>query len=236
MRIFCKGILLLGFVWPLLGQAEATISPSESPLTAQQVVRNTAETVLAEVGARKKELEANPSLIYPLVQRTVVPHFDFRSMARSAMGRFWRKASPRQQRLVVAEFQELLVRTYATALLGYTGQKVDYPPVRASSKSNKVMVPTRVNASGGPPIPINYRLKLNKDGEWMVYDVVIDGVSLVTNYRSSFARLIQQGAAKSKDRAKRMQAGIDNLIQSLSDKNKSSDKPLSQAPTVNKAA
>jgi phospholipid transport system substrate-binding protein len=197
------------------------MAPALAQQDPQQVVINTAETVLAEVSARKAELEADSSLIYPLVERTVVPHFDFDSMARSAMGRFWRQASPQQQRRLVAEFQELLVRTYATALLGYSGQRIEYPPMQVADGAQSVMVPTKISAEGGPPIPVNYRLK-TIDGEWMVYDVVIDGISLVTNYRSTFARQIQLGAAKEKDGAKRMSAGIDSLIEALSAKN---DKP-----------
>ena len=234
MKIPGKGVVLLMLSWLLAAPTQAA-GGQETP-TAQQVVQNTAEAVLAEVGARKAELEADPTLIYPLVQRTVVPHFDFTAMARSAMGRFWRKATPQQQRLVVSEFRELLVRTYATALLGYTGQTIEYPPARAGSNPKKALVPTRISAAGGPPIPINYRLKLNKDGEWMVYDVVIDGVSLVTNYRSTFSRLIQQGAAKAKDSARRMQVGIDNLIESLAEKNRKADKPMAQARLAKEAA
>ena len=197
------------------------MAPALAQQDPQQVVINTADTVLAEVSARKAELEADSSLIYPLVERTVVPHFDFESMARSAMGRFWRLASPQQQRRLVAEFQELLVRTYATALLGYSGQQIEYPPMHVADGAQSVMVPTKITAEGGPPIPVNYRLK-TIDGQWMVYDVVIDGISLVTNYRSTFARQIQLGAAKEQDQAKRMSAGIDSLIEALSAKN---DKP-----------
>ena len=217
---------LVALIWPLLGHAEASVDAGKV-VNPQQVVRETAETVLAEVSARQTELEEDPSLIYPLVERTVVPHFDFESMTRAAMGRFWRKATPQQQRRLVAEFQELLVRTYATALLGYSGQKIEYPPMRAPDDATKVMVSTRISAAGGPPIPINYRLRLEDDARWLVYDVVIDNVSLVTNYRSSFARLIQEGASREKDRGKRMQVGIDNLIRSLSTKNDEARSALS---------
>ena len=187
----------------------------------QAVVIETADQVLAEVSARKAELEADASRIYPLVERMVVPHFDFESMARSAMGRFWRDASTQQQARVVAEFREMLVRTYATALLGYSGQQIEYPPMQVAEGADKVMVPTKVRAAGGPPIPINYRLKLN-DQRWLVYDVVIDGISLVTNYRSTFARQIQQGAAQASNPAQRMSAGIDHLIEALANKNANS--------------
>jgi len=219
MKSALKWLGLLGLIWPLLGMAEAKTDASSAFADPQQVVRHTAETVLAEVGARKAELDASPSLIYPLVERTVVPRFDFESMTRSAMGRFWRQASAQQQQRLIVEFRELLVRTYATALLGYSGQQIEYPPMRSPDNATNVTVPTRITNSGGPPIPISYRLKLRGEGKWLVYDVVIDNVSLVTNYRSSFARIIAEGAATEKNQAKRMSAGIENLIRSLADKN-----------------
>jgi phospholipid transport system substrate-binding protein len=199
------------------------VSAAEARIDPQQVVRETAEAVLAEVTARKTELEADPSQLYNLVQGTVVPHFDFTAMTRSAMGRFWRRATEQQKRRLVAEFEEMLVRTYATALLGYSGQTIEYPPGRYAEDAKKVVVATRIRTAGGPPIPIDYRLKWNEErGEWLVYDVVIDNISLVTNYRSSFAQLIREGARKAKNPAQRMQAGIDHLIAALSAKNDAS--------------
>jgi len=185
----------------------------------QQVVKETANKVLAEVTLNKTNLEQNPKLIYPLVERLIVPYFDFKAMAQSAMGRFWRNSSDEQQARLVNEFKELLVGTYATALLGYSGQEIEYPPMNMEAGSDRAMVPTKIAAAGGPPIPVNYRLKLRDNG-WMVTDVVIDGISLVTTYRSSFAREIQMGAAKSKGKD-RMALGIDALIQTLADKNNS---------------
>ena len=172
----------------------------------QQLVRSTGETVLAEVTARRAELEADPRLVYPLVESTVVPHFDFRRMSQSALGRFWRRATDAQKERVTNEFRELLVRTYATALLGYSGQTIEYLPVRATKGAEKVLVPTRITNGGAPPVPVNYRLRLNDDG-WQVYDVVIDGVSLITNYRSQFASLVRRD-------------GIDGLITALAEKNR----------------
>lgn len=196
------------------------VSVAETRVDPRQVVRETAEKVLAEVGARKGELEADPSLLYDLVKGMVVSRFDFTAMTRSAMGRFWRSAIEQQRRRLVAEFQEMLVRTYATALLDYSGQTIEYPSERYTDDAKKVVVATRIQASGGPPIPIDYRLKWNEErGEWLVYDVVIDSISLVTNYRSSFARLIREGAQKEKNPVQRMHAGIDHLIAALSAKN-----------------
>lgn len=219
MRDIIRGaILLLSIVaMPVLAKAE-----QPDPL---QVVKATADRVLAQVTERKVELDADPSLLYGLVKDTVLPHFDFTAMTRSAMGRYWRKASAEQQRRLVNEFREMLVRTYATALLGYTGQKIEYLPVRRAEGSPKVTVQTRVRNEGGPPIPINYRLRWDEQrGEWLVYDVVVDGVSLVTNYRSSFARLIREGAAQEKNAAQRMHAGIEHLIEALTEKNADSEK------------
>lgn len=197
-------ILLAGTVMLSSFAVAATI---EDP---QRIVRDTGDRVLAEVTERRAELEADPSLIYPLVEGTVVPHFDFRRMSQAALGRFWREADEAQKQAVTDEFRLLLVRTYATALLGYSGQTIQYLPVQFRQGQNKVMVPTRVAAPDAPSIPVNYRLRL-KDQEWKVYDVVIDGVSLITNYRSQFATEVRRG-------------GIDGLISSLANKNRRLDK------------
>jgi phospholipid transport system substrate-binding protein len=106
----------------------------------------------------------------------------------------------------------LLVRTYATALLGYSGEQIEYLPVNYTVGDTKVMVPTRISADNAPAIPINYRLRLDDDQTWQVYDVVIDGVSLITNYRSQFTNVIRR-------------QGIDGLISLLASKNR---EPASQ--------
>lgn len=176
----------------------------------QRLVRETGDKVLSEVTGRKAELEQNPALIYPLVESTVLPHFDFRRMSQSALGRFWRDASDAQKEALTIEFRELLVRTYATALLGYSGQRIQYLPVQYRPDDVKVMIPTRIAAAAdAPSIPINYRLRLT-DSKWMVYDVVIDGVSLITNYRSQFASAVRR-------------SGIDGLITALANKNRQID-------------
>jgi phospholipid transport system substrate-binding protein len=173
----------------------------------QQLVRSTGDQVLGELAERKRELEADPTLIYPLVSETVLPHFDFARMAQSAMGRFWRRASDAQKAGVVEEFRTLLVRTYATALLAYTDQKIEYLPSNYQPQDTRALVQTRIAAADkAPAIPINYRLYLDDNQTWKVYDVVIDGISLITNYRSQFATVIGR-------------QGIDGLIAGLAAKN-----------------
>lgn len=195
MQILLAGLVLL---------SASAVAAIEDP---QQMIRQTADKVLAEVTARKTELEADPQLIYPLVESTVLPHFDFREMSQAALGRFWRDATEAQKEGVTREFRELLVRTYASALLGYSGQQIEYLPVKVPSDATRVLVPTRIASSGAPPIPINYRLKRETD-RWLVYDVVIDGVSLIGNYRNQFAAVVRRN-------------GIDGLIDTLADKNRS---------------
>lgn len=173
---------------------------------AQALVRSTADRVLAEVKANKPRLERDDSGIYDLVQRYVVPHFDFARMTQSAMGRNWRSATEEQRTTLTREFQELLIRTYAVALLNYSGQQIEYLPLRASPSDDDVLVQTKVADSGAPPIPIDYRLSRSV-GAWKVYDVTIDGVSLVSNYRSMFAEQVQRH-------------GVDGLIKQLSDRNR----------------
>ncbi|WP_457674372.1 MlaC/ttg2D family ABC transporter substrate-binding protein [Thiolapillus sp.] len=166
------------------------------------LIRSTADYVLEQIRKRKAELEKDSSGIYELVQEKILPHFDFRVMSRGALGRYWRRATEEQKERIAQEFQELLVRTYATTLLNYSDQEVEYLPFRGKPGDKRVTVSTRVHDKGGPPIPINYRLYRASDGHWKIYDVVVDGVSLVSNYRGSFASEVKKG-------------GIDGLISSL---------------------
>ncbi|MGV6826524.1 MAG: MlaC/ttg2D family ABC transporter substrate-binding protein [bacterium] len=185
MNAWKNSLLVIGLCLVSLSLPAATEDP-------QQLVRETAEGVLAEVSKHESALRRDQSLIYDLVESTVVPHFDFQRMSQSAMGRFWRKATDAQKHQISEEFKLLLVRTYAVALLGYTGQPIEYQPMHTDPKSGRVTVPTRIRNNEGPPIPIHYRLYQREDG-WKVYDVVIDGVSLVSNYRTSFTNQIRRG-------------------------------------------
>lgn len=198
-QLFWTLATLLFVLLPVLARAT-------DGLDAQALVRATADKVLAEVRANKARLDRDNSGIYDLVQRHVVPHFDFTRMTQSAMGRHWRSATEEQRSALVREFQEMLVRTYAVALLNYSGQQIEYLPLRASAVEDDVLVQTKVSDSGAPPIPIDYRLYRTLGG-WKVYDVSIDGVSLVSNYRSSFAEQVQRN-------------GVDGLIRQLSDRNR----------------
>ncbi|MGH8719224.1 MAG: MlaC/ttg2D family ABC transporter substrate-binding protein, partial [Burkholderiales bacterium] len=141
-----------------------------------------------------------------LVEAKVLPHFDFERMTRLTVGKHWNRASGEQKEALQREFKNLLIRTYSAAFTGYQNQTVEVKPLRADPKDSTT-VQTLVNRPGGKPIEVNYDLGKTPNG-WKVYDVAIEGVSLVTNYRSTFATEIQQG-------------GIDGLIRALREKNKS---------------
>ena len=169
---------------------------------ALDLVKTTADAVLEKVSNNKQAINDDPNFAESLVSDLVLPHFDFTKMTQTAMGKHWRRASQNQQAEIVKEIRSLLVRTYSVALLNYSGQKIEYLPLRETSKPERVTVQTLVTeADGGPRIPVDYRL-FDKSGTWKVYDVVIDGVSLVSNYRTSFSGQIRRG-------------GIDGLIAEL---------------------
>jgi len=170
------------------------------------LVKNTATEVL-DVIKKDKDIQAGDmKKIVALTEEKILPHFDFERMSRIVLGRNWAKATKEQQTQFVTEFRTLLVRTYSSALAKYRNQTIEYKPLRAAAGDTDVTVKTEIIQPGGPSVPVDYTLQKRDDG-WKVYDVVIEGVSLVTNYRGQFANEIKQG-------------GMDGLIQKLVDKNK----------------
>ena len=171
----------------------------------EQLIQDTTNTVLEEIKKNQKDYKENPSRLYEMVDTNVLQHFNFSRMTDLALGRYKRKVKDSQRSELVSAFRALLVRTYGKALLEYTDQVILYLPSRGSVAKGEVTVRTEVEQKGGFPIPINYELS-EKDGSWTVYDISIDNISLVTNYRSSFAREIKAD-------------GVDALIKKLSDRN-----------------
>lgn len=179
--------IMLGLV--ALGAVAAT------PMAPRDRVVETSQKMLAALKNDKDLLKQNPQRVYDLVSEIVLPHFDFVTMSKWVLGKNWRKLSPEQQQRFTTEFRTLLVRTYAVSLSSYKDEKLNYLPLQAAAGADDVTVRTEVVRGGGPAIPINYSMHL-KDGEWKVYDVVIDGVSLVVNYRTSFSAQIRQGGVE----------------------------------------
>jgi phospholipid transport system substrate-binding protein len=181
------------------------ILPAQAFTGPQQLIRETSDKVIDEIKTNANTYQSDPQKIYQLVDDLVLPHFDFAAMTDLALGRFKDEVSAAQKPAIVNEFRLLLVRTYSSALLEYTDQKLVYLPMEGSEADGEVTIRTEIEQAGGFPIPINYSLRLGDDG-WKVFDISVDDVSLVTNYRSSFARAIKKD-------------GVDGLIKTLQDRN-----------------
>lgn len=171
------------------------------------LVKTVTDDVLAAVRQDKEIQNGNTQKTIALVQTKVLPYFNFQRMTALAVGRDWRQATPQQKEKLAKQFQDLLVRTYSNALSAYRDQTVRYRPFKMNAGDTDVLVRTEVVQAGARPIQLDYSLEKGDKG-WRVYDVVVAGVSLVTNYRDSFAQEIRAG-------------GIDGLIRSLEAKNKS---------------
>ncbi|MCY4745629.1 ABC transporter substrate-binding protein [Pelomonas sp. UHG3] len=169
-----------------------------------QLIRGLSIEVLEAVKSDKEIQAGNVGKIVALVDAKVMPHVNFQRMTASAVGRFWRQATPDQQTKLQAEFKTLLVRTYAGALTQVKDQQIGLKPLRAQPTDTEVVVRTEIRGKGDP-IQLDYRLE--KTGAvWKIYDVNVLGIWLADQYRNSFAQEI--GAN-----------GIDGLIKSLADKN-----------------
>ena len=133
-----------------------------------------------------------PERIYGLVNELIIPHFDFQNMSRLVLGNAWKNATEYQQSVFLEQFKRLLVRTYATVLREYSDHKIVYHPEETKPNSKLVVMKTEVEgAINNNSIPIDYRM-YNAGGSWKVIDVAIDGVSLVSTYRGSFASEIRK--------------------------------------------
>lgn len=170
------------------------------------LIKNVSNEVLTIVRQDKDIQNGNTHRVIQLVEQKVLPHFNFGHMTQLAVGKDWNKANPEQKKLLINEFRNLLVRTYSSALTAYKNQTIDVKPLKAQPADTDLTVKTQINQSNGKPITIDYSVEKLADG-WKVYDVVVAGASLVTNYRSTFAQEVTNG-------------GIDGLIKALVAKNK----------------
>jgi|SRR6185369_7116811 len=178
------------------------------------LIQQVTEDVLDIIRKDKDIQNGNTHKAIELVDKKVLPHFNFQHMTALAVGKDWRKATPQQQQLLTAEFKTLLVRTYSNALTSYKNQKVVYKPFKMSPGEADVLVRTEVVQPGSKPVQLDYSLEKLEAG-WKVYDVVVAGISLVTNYRDQFGQEVRNG-------------GMDGLIASVAAKNKSLEANLAK--------
>lgn len=194
-------LVLLALGVPDRTHAQLLLPPPQRPDALMNAVTSEVIAVL------KQDLAAGrPTDIARLVEGKILPLFDFNRMTRIAVARNWPLASPEQKAALVGEFTTLLVRTYSTALSSYRDQEVEYRPLRAAAGDTDVQVRSFLRRPGAEPLTIDYDME-DGIGGWKVFDVKVSGVSLVLNYRESFAAAVRAG-------------GIDGLIESLSVKNR----------------
>ena len=194
-------LFLLGWVLTL----QSHILSAEEMESPVELLKRTSDQVIQILVNEKDSFKQNPDRIYQVVDEYILPHLDDVTMAKLAMGKNWRKASKLQKRQFVDAFRNLLVRTYSKSLLEFKDQRIRYFPVDLADGASKTSVKAEVVQPGGPPIPLAYRMRV-KDHAWKVYDIKVDGISLVTSYRGTFTQEIRKH-------------GIDGLLKYLQEKN-----------------
>lgn len=199
MEFFMRWFSALVFSLVLAGSASA------EELAPDALVRNVATDVLDLVRKDKEIQNGNTRKAADLVEKMVLPHFNFKRMTAQAVGKWWRQATPVQQQALQDEFRTLLVRTYANALTAYKNQTIEFKPLKMAPADKDVMVRTEVRQPGAKSINIDYAMQKTPDG-WKVYDFSIGGISMVTSYRDQFGPEIGNN-------------GLDGLLRTLKAKN-----------------
>lgn len=194
-----KKLLLTLICWGFVPLAPA------QELAPEQLVQKVTDEVLAAIKADKALAAGDKQKAVKLAEEKVLPYIDFEEATRLAVGRAWAKATPEQKKRLVSEFRSMLVRTYSNALTGYEGQTLKVLPSRGKQDPQDTTVRTQYLRQGAPPLPIDFQM--HKAGNtWKVYDITVEGVSLVLTYRSEFDAVVKQ-------------EGIDGLVKRLVHKN-----------------
>lgn len=193
------------WLYALLAGLCLNFSAMANEAEPDQLVKSVTEEVLQIVRTDKEIQSGNARKAVALVEAKVLPHFNFTRMTQLALGREWRNANPAQQKALTDEFRTLLVSTYSKALTEYRNQTVEYKPYAAKAGDTDVKIKTQINQPGGKPIQLDYSLE-KQGAAWKVWDIEVAGVSLVTNYRETFATEVRNG-------------GVDGLIKALHTKN-----------------
>ena len=197
MNFFLKGMLLAAML-AVAGMASAADHP------AQAQVETTVNDLLEVMRTDGERVRSDPDYLLQKLDEIVVPNLDFVSMTKLSVAKYWRRASGEQKEELVEQFKMFLLNTYASAINEYKGGEVKFEPFRPESREDRAVVRSTFVQAGSDPVPVIYKLR-DKDG-WKVYDIEVSQLSLVTNYRSSFASEIDNN-------------GIDGLISLLKKRN-----------------
>jgi phospholipid transport system substrate-binding protein len=211
------------FVWTnmtgllafLCGLVPVAVLAQDPLLPPQQVIQNTSDTL--QKNLQRTEYKKDFPKATRFVEEVIDPHVDFERVSILILGKYWKTASPEQQQRFKKEFRTLLVRTYTTAFTEYSNWTIRYLPLKLSGQDSRVVVRTEILQPGAQPVAVNYRM-VNVKGDWKVYDVLIEGVSLVQNYRTSFSEEIARTGS------------LDQLITHIAQRNSTALKePLKEA-------
>lgn len=198
------------YLFALISALLFCLPASAQELSPDALIKNVTNEVLDIVRKDKDIQSGNTKKAMELIEARVLPNFNFTRMTQLALARDWRQANPTQQKALTDEFRALLVRTYSKALTEYKNQTIDFRPYSAKPGETDVRVRTEIKQSGaGKNIELDYYLEKSGAG-WKIYDIEVGGISLVTNYRESFAAEVRNN-------------GIDGLVKSLQAKNKSGE-------------
>ncbi|MET0102991.1 MAG: ABC transporter substrate-binding protein [Sedimenticola sp.] len=208
--LFTAALLLIAVAYPLTAVSDELEPP-------QQVIQGISDQ-LYEVLKRDRDRVMNePGYVNRLANDILIPHVDFTRVSKLVLGKHWRRATPEQQKSFSYQFQRLLVRTYATAFREFDEWEVKHMPIKAKAGAKSLSVRTMVHRPGAQAVEVVYRMRNGDDG-WKAYDVKIEGISLVTNYRSSFAKEMRKG-------------GMDRLITRIAELNDSRVKKVASVGT-----
>ncbi len=194
-------LAVLLFAFPLAFAGPALSQDS----TPEQLVQKVTAEVLGAIKSDKDLAAGDRQKALKLAEEKVLPHIDFEEATRLAVGRAWREAKPEQRKQLVDEFRRMLVRTYSNAIEGYQGQTMKVLPSRGKQDPEDATVRAQFIRAGGKPLPIEFQTRKTEQG-WKIYDITVEGVSLVLTYRSEFDAVVKQ-------------QGLDGLVKRLAEKN-----------------
>jgi phospholipid transport system substrate-binding protein len=187
--------LLLLIAFPVFAQEQ----------NPEELVKKITQDVMDAIKSDKQLASGDKQKALKLAEEKILPHVDFEEATRLAVGRAWSQASPEQKKKLIAEFRNMLVRTYSSAIQAYEGQQMKVLPLRMKPGETDVTVRNQFIRSGQQPVSLDYSMRKTDQG-WKIYDIVVEGISLVLTYRSEFDAVVKQD-------------GIDGLIKRLAQKN-----------------
>ena len=207
---------ILGFIAGVMLALSFHTSVAAQGLAPDQLVQKITNDILAAIKSDKELAAGDKQKAIKLAEEKVLPYIDFEQATRLAVGRAWSQASPEQKKRLVSEFRNMLVRTYSNAVSAYQGQTLKVLPSRGKEDPEDTVVRTQFVRAGGQPLPIEFHMR-QAEKTWKVYDIVVEGVSLVMTYRSEFDAVVKQ-------------EGVDGLIKRLAQKNTPASVGGSAAP------